>query len=126
MRILSVDDSAVIRKIIKSTTDAIGYDFAGAEGWEEASAYLKDNFMDVDLILLDWNMPSYDGYQILLMLKADENYKNIPVMMLTTESEKSNIVAAVKAGAINYLAKPFTPQDLTVKILECIGEGQNA
>ena len=121
MRILSVDDSAVVRKIIKSVIGVLGYDFIEAEDGEDALLLLETEYNDIGLILLDWNMPGLSGYEVLRALKKDERYKNIPVMMVTTESEKSNIVSAVRAGAANYLTKPFSNEDLLTKIMECTG-----
>ena len=121
MKILSVDDSVVVRKIIRSAIGVLGHDFIEAEDGEEALSLLETEYSDIGLILLDWNMPGLNGYEVLLILKEDERYKDIPVMMVTTESEKSNIVSAVRAGAINYLTKPFSNEDLLTKIMECTG-----
>ncbi|MCL1940367.1 MAG: response regulator [Synergistaceae bacterium] len=121
MKILSVDDSVVVRKIIRSAIGVLGHDFIEAEDGEEALSLLETEYSDIGLILLDWNMPGLNGYEVLLTLKEDERYKDIPVMMVTTESEKSNIVSAVRAGAINYLTKPFSNEDLLTKIMECTG-----
>ena len=122
MKILSVDDSAVVRKIIKSAIGVLGYDFIEAEDGKEALLLLETEYNDIGLILLDWNMPGLDGYEVLRILKENERYKDIPVMMVTTESEKSNIVSAIRAGAINYLTKPFSNEDLLAKIMECMGD----
>ena len=121
MRILSVDDSAVVRKIIKSVIGVLGYDFIEAEDGEDALLMLETEYNDIGLILLDWNMPGLSGYEVLRALKEDERYKDIPVMMVTTESEKSNILSAIRAGAANYLTKPFSNEDLLTKIMECTG-----
>ena len=75
------------------------------------------------LILLDWNMPGMDGLAFLEKIKNTAALKHIPVMMVTTESEKENIIKAIQAGAINYLVKPFTIEELMKKVLECMGEG---
>ncbi len=121
MKILSVDDSNIIRRIIRSVVNVLGHEFLEAAEGEEALAILEAENGQVDLVLLDWNMPGLSGYELLLTLKNDARFKHIPVMMVTTESEKSNIIQAVKAGAINYITKPFTSEDLIVKIMECTG-----
>lgn len=121
MKILSVDDSAIIRKIIRGTTEVLGYDFLEASNGEEALELLAVEHGNVSLILLDWNMPVMDGFSTLQALKADLRFSSIPVMMVTTEGEKKNIVDAVKAGAKHYLVKPFTPEDLMTHMMECIG-----
>ncbi|MGL4791910.1 MAG: response regulator [Anaerotignaceae bacterium] len=123
MTILSVDDSRIVRKIIKSAVDVLGYEFFEAEDGASALSLLEKMNGTVDLILLDWNMPELSGLEVLKILKEDEELSSIPVMMVTTESEKSNIVSAIRAGAINYLTKPFSSEELIGKILECVEEG---
>ena len=121
-RLLIVDDSSAIRKIIKAAADVLGMETQEAQDGIEALEKLSQAQAETDLILLDWNMPEMSGYDLLVHLKADEKYKDIPVMMVTTESQKSSIVAAVRAGAANYLTKPFTVDELQTKIMECLGK----
>ncbi|MGE0201122.1 MAG: response regulator [Candidatus Melainabacteria bacterium] len=121
MKVLSVDDSTIIRKIIRGTADVLGYDFLEATNGQEALDLLNNGNEDVGLILLDWNMPVLDGFQTLQALKESPALKGIPVMMVTTEAEKENIIRAIKAGAKHYVVKPFTPEDLMIKIMECMG-----
>ena len=123
MRVLSVDDSSVVRKIIKAATEVLEMELEEAEDGYEAFKKLENSKEKIDLILLDWNMPGLSGYDVLKKLKEEKEYCKIPVMMVTTESEKENIVAAIQAGAINYLTKPFTMEELMKKILECFGKG---
>jgi DNA-binding response OmpR family regulator len=78
-----------------------------------ASAF--GNFV-FDLILLDWNMPNMDGLTFLKTIKADDTFKNIPVIMVTSESEKTRIIEAIKAGAVNYVVKPFSKEVILEKI----------
>jgi len=84
---------------------------------------LSKKYQEIDLVLLDWNMPEMSGYDVLIEIKSSEKYKDIPVMMVTTEGQKSNIVAAIRMGAANYLTKPFTVEELETKIKECLEEG---
>lgn len=121
MKVLSVDDSKIIRKIIRGSVEVLGLEFLEAGDGAEALAILSEQHQDIALIVLDWNMPVLDGISTLRELKKDERFHGIPVMMVTTEGEKSNIVEAIKTGAKHYLIKPFTPEDLTSKMLECIG-----
>ena len=120
MKILTVDDSRMIRVIIKNTIKSLGFDVVEAANADIALEVIEEN-QDVNLILLDWNMPGMNGYELLKILKKDERFKNIPVMMVTTEGERKNVVKAIQAGAENYLTKPFTPEDLSTKVIECLG-----
>ncbi len=122
MKILSIDDSAVVRKIIRAAADVLQLEFVGAESGTEAMELLREHHETIDLILLDWNMPGLDGMDVLQLLKQDSEFARIPVMMVTTESENSKVVEAIKAGAINYMTKPFTMEELITKIMECMGE----
>lgn len=119
--ILSVDDSVMIRKIIGGTIRSLGYEFLEAENGLKGLEVLSEQANNIVLILLDWNMPLMNGYEFLEVVKKNSKYSSIPIMMLTTESEGSNVIKAIQAGAINYLTKPFTPEDLSVKIMECLG-----
>lgn len=123
MKILSVDDSAIIRKIIRNGVELLDYEFIEAGDGQEALAILEESYNDIALILLDWNMPGMDGLDFLQKIKENSVMQYVPVMMVTTESEKENIIKAIQAGAINYMVKPFTIEELTKKIVECIGEG---
>lgn len=122
-KVLSVDDSGVMRRIIGRTVDVLGYGFLEASNGLEALDVIAKNHEDIALIILDVNMPEMDGFEVLTRIKADPVYKPIPVMMLTTESERSRIIQAIQAGAVNYICKPFQQEDLTVKIAESLGEG---
>lgn len=120
MKILSVDDSGIIRKLIKSVADMLGYGFLEAANGQEAIEILASNYNDIALVILDWNMPVKDGFQTLLEIKEDPRFQRVPVMMATTESERSNIIRAIQAGARHYLTKPFTQEDLATRIAECL------
>jgi two-component system chemotaxis response regulator CheY len=120
-KILSVDDSTTIRKIIRSSVEVLNYELLEASDGNEALNILSKEQESIILILLDWNMPGMSGFDFLLAVKKDNIYRDIPVMMVTTEGEKVNIVKAVQAGVANYLLKPFTSEELTKKIMQCIG-----
>ena len=121
MNILTVDDSNTIRRIIGGIILTLGYGILEANCGVEALKVLKKNKGDVGLILLDWNMPGMNGLELLEEIKADDDFKDIPVIMVTTEGEKNYIVKAIQAGAANYMTKPFTQEGLATKIIECIG-----
>mgnify|MGYP002623501928 CR=1 FL=1 len=115
MRILLVDDSRTIRNIQKNTLKTLGFtDIAEAsDGLEALAAIAKER---PELMLVDWNMPNMDG--ITLIRKVRESDKGLPIIMVTTESEKSRVIEAVKAGVNNYVVTPFTAETLaeTVKL----------
>ena len=114
MKVLVVDDSLTMRKIIIKNLSQIGFeDVIEAADGEEALAKLKAN-PKIELILSDWNMPTMDGYQFLVEFRKTN--KNTPFIMVTTEAEKPKIVQAIQAGVNNYILKPFTNEQLQEKI----------
>jgi len=121
MKILLVDDSSTMRRIQANTLNSLGYaDLVQAEDGADALKKLKEN-PDVKLVLLDWNMPNMNGLECLKAIKADGDTKAIPVMMVTSEAEKTKIIEAVQAGASNYLVKPFDADSLKAKIAALMG-----
>ena len=123
MKLLTVDDSAVMRRIIADGAAVAGFDVLEAANGEAALDILSREAAEVAVILLDWNMPGLNGLETLKRIKADPRTAEIPVMMVTTESDRKSIVRAVQAGAANYLAKPFAAEDLITKIMQTVGEG---
>jgi len=114
MKILVVDDSSTMRRIITNTLKQIGEEtVVEAEDGREGMHQLKEN-PDVGLVLTDWNMPTMNGFEFLQ--KVRETNKDIPIVMITTEAEKANVVKAIQAGANNYVVKPFTADTLKQKI----------
>jgi two-component system, chemotaxis family, chemotaxis protein CheY len=121
MKILLVDDSNTMRRIQCNTLKQIGYeDVIQAEDGQDALQKLKEN-TDVSLVLLDWNMPNMNGIDCLKAIKANAATQNIPVMMVTSEAEKSRIIEAIQSGAANYLVKPFHADALKEKITAILG-----
>ncbi|UCG32610.1 MAG: response regulator [Phycisphaerales bacterium] len=113
MKVLLVDDSKTIRNIQKKALGTIGItEVTEASDGLEALACIKAQ--RPDLVLLDWNMPNMDG--ITLVRKVRESDKSLPMIMVTTESEKSRVMEALKAGVNNYVVKPFTAETLAEKI----------
>ncbi|GBU22010.1 chemotaxis protein CheY [Fibrobacteres bacterium R8-0-B4] len=116
MRMLLVDDSVTMRRIQKTQITGLGItDIIEAGDGQEALGKLKSN-MPIDMVLLDWNMPIMDGMAFLKTVRADAAFKDVKVIMCTSESEKSKVVEALKSGANNYIVKPFTPEALKEKI----------
>ena len=113
MRILLVDDSRTIRNIQKNVLKQLGHtDVTEAEDGVQALA--KFNEQVPDLMFVDWNMPNMDG--ITLVRKIREVNETVPLIMCTTEVEKSRVLEALKAGVNNYVVKPFTVESLGEKI----------
>lgn len=116
MKVMIVDDSSTMRRILKNCLSKLNFEtIVEAGDGLEAQLVLEQN-KDVALALVDWNMPNMTGYELLQVIKANDEYKNIKVIMVTTESEKTNVVMAIKAGASNYVIKPFTPEIIAEKI----------
>ena len=117
MKILLVDDSRTIRNIQKNVLSKLGYtDILEAEDGVQALALFDEH--SPDLALVDWNMPKMDG--ITLVRKIRESGNKIPLIMCTTEAEKSRILEAIKAGVNNYIVKPFTVDSLGEKITQTL------
>ncbi len=116
MKALIVDDSMVTRNIIKKFIAAMGYEALEAGNGQLALEVLEKQAPEVELILLDWNMPVLNGFETLKCVKKTEAYKHICVIMISTESEDDMIGEALGAGATGYLAKPFTEEAFIEKI----------
>ncbi|MEO5332340.1 MAG: response regulator [Magnetococcus sp. YQC-5] len=101
----------------------VGFEVLEAENGEVGIKVLEKHGPEVALILLDWNMPGMNGLETLKMIKADDRWSHIPVMMVTTEGEKDYIVKAIQAGAIHYQTKPFTQEEMATRIMEALGMG---
>ncbi|MGC4070291.1 MAG: response regulator [Polyangiaceae bacterium] len=121
--VLAVDDSRMMLRLIRGAIEAMGYKPLEATNGREALQVLAQNRGRVALILLDWNMPEMNGIETLRALKSDPIHSPIPVMMVTTESEKHAVVEAIRTGASHYLTKPFAQQDLVLRMMECLGRG---
>jgi len=127
MRALVIDDSRTMRRIVAGTLDKLGFETAEAEHGQAALDLLEGG-LDVDLACIDWNMPVMDGLTFVTSVRANPAWRDITLMMVTTESEQSQIVRALAAGAHEYLIKPFTPDAIRDK-LDLLGlavEGQPA
>jgi two-component system, chemotaxis family, chemotaxis protein CheY len=114
-RALIVDDSKVMRTILRRTLEARGFEVVEAENGRKALERLA--LMRIpDLALVDWNMPEMNGIELVFALRGDSSYDGMPVMMVTTETETEQVQRALKAGANEYLMKPFTEDILTDKL----------
>lgn len=115
IKILVVDDFPTMRRIIKNLLKDLGFENVdeaedGAMGLEK----LRNN--NFELVVTDWNMPNMDGLEMLKAIRADANLGKLPVLMVTAEAKKENIIAAAQAGANGYVVKPFTAAVLEEKL----------
>jgi two-component system chemotaxis response regulator CheY len=124
MKILVVDDSSTMRRIIQNTLARLGYkDIVQAADGVEAWQALQEN-PDIGVVITDWNMPNMNGLELVKKIRAEEKYKNIPIIMVTTEGGKKEVITALKAGVNNYIVKPFTPQVLKEKLEAVLGKNE--
>jgi len=115
IKILAVDDSPTMRRIIINTLKRAGYtDVIEANDGKDALAKMKVE--KPNLVITDWNMPEMDGLTFVTTLRGMDEFKQLPVLMVTTRSVKEDIMEAMKAGVNNYIVKPFTPDTLKAKI----------
>jgi two-component system chemotaxis response regulator CheY len=115
INVLIVDDFASMRRIISTCFKQLGFNnlFESIDG-EDALRILGKR--KIGLIVSDWNMPKINGLELLKAVRADDNLKSIPFLMLTTEGNKENVIQAVQAGVSNYIVKPFTLETLSSKL----------
>jgi two-component system chemotaxis response regulator CheY len=120
MSILVVDDFSTMRRIIKGLLQDLGFSniTEAADGLTALSLLKAGNF---DLLITDWNMPGMQGVELLREVRADERMKKLPVLMLTAEAKREQIVAAAQAGVSGYVIKPFTAATLKEKIGKIFG-----
>lgn len=119
MKILLIDDSKTMRNIQKSILKQLGYtEITEASDGQEAMKKLE--MFSPDLCLVDWNMPVMDGLTFVKAFRATN--KSTPLIMVTTEAEKSRVIDAIKAGVNNYVVKPFTPDLLSERITETLAK----
>jgi len=119
MQALVVDDSRAMRAILTRLLDGLGFDVAQAGDGQEALEVLAGGVRP-DVILIDWNMPVMDGLTFIKQCRAHDEYRDIVLMMVTTESEQAQIVRALAAGAHEYVIKPFT-EDVIAEKLALLG-----
>jgi two-component system chemotaxis response regulator CheY len=123
-RFLVVDDFSTMRRIVRNLLKELGYSNVD-EAEDGAGALAKLRSEPFDFVISDWNMPVMDGLTMLQNIRADAALSKIPVLMVTAEAKKENIVAAAQAGANGYVVKPFTAATLDEKLTK-IFEKMNA
>ncbi|EAH4935188.1 chemotaxis response regulator CheY [Campylobacter lari] len=124
MKLLVVDDSSTMRRIIKNTLVRLGHkDVLEAEHGVEAWDLLSQND-NIKVLITDWNMPEMNGLELVKKVRAEEKYADMPIIMVTTEGGKAEVITALKAGVNNYIVKPFTPQVLKEKLEDVLGTNE--
>lgn len=118
-KILVVDDSSTMRRILRMSLARCGYTNVeeagdGAEGLALCQA------KPFDCVLTDWNMPNMDGLQMILKLRELPAYASVPIVMVTTEGAKDDVIEALTRGATSYIVKPFTPETLSEKLRDVL------
>jgi two-component system, chemotaxis family, chemotaxis protein CheY len=116
MKALVVDDSRSMRTIISKQLRELGFTVEEAQSGQETLSKLHAAG-PFDIVLLDWNMPEMDGCEVLSLIRSQPRYKSMRVMMVTTESEMSQVAVALEAGANEYLMKPFDRESLLEKLV---------
>jgi two-component system, chemotaxis family, chemotaxis protein CheY len=123
-KFLVVDDFSTMRRIVRNLLKELGYaDVDEAEDGVQALHKLRSE--KFDFVVSDWNMPNMDGLEMLKQIRADAALSSLPVLMVTAEAKKENIIAAAQAGASGYVVKPFTAATLDeklAKIFEKLGK----
>ena len=115
MKILVVDDFSTMRRIIKNLLKDLGFsNIQEADDGSTALPMLQQG--DFDFVVTDWNMPGMQGIDLLRAISADDKLKHLPVLMVTAEAKKEQIVAAAQAGVNGYVVKPFTAATLKEKL----------
>ena len=115
VQILIVDDSSTMRRIMRLTLSRIGYTNV-EEGQNGVDGLAKAQTKQYNCIITDWNMPEMDGLEMVKNLRKLPNYEKTPVMMVTTEGGKQEVIEALMSGVNSYIVKPFTEQILDEKM----------
>lgn len=120
MYAIIIDDSSAMRMIIKRIVARLGFETVLAENGQDALDKMEAAKNDFAVALIDWNMPVMNGLEFIKIVRKDPRYKQLTLLMVTTESEHGQMVRALAAGAHEYLIKPFTPDAVSEK-LELLG-----
>jgi len=120
MRVLVVDDFSTMRRIIRNILKQLGFEsIEEAEDGQIALEKLLNG--EFKFVITDWNMPNMTGLDLLKSIRADDSLKDIPVLLVTAEAEKENVIQAAQAGVNDYIVKPFTAEVLKQKIDKIFG-----
>jgi len=120
VKILVVDDSQIMRNIVKNTFSEMKVPFTclEAENGKQALRQLEGN--DVSIVFLDWNMPGMDGIDFLKMVRFMPKYKDLPIIMVTSERGKFSVIEALQSGATDYIVKPVNAKVFKEKVQDIL------
>ncbi len=127
MKALVIDDSRTMRRIVTGILAPMGFEVTEAADGQQALDAMNAG-LEVDLACVDWNMPVLDGLSFVTAVRRERRWRDVTLMMVTTESEQAQIVRALAAGAHEYLIKPFTPDAIRDKLqlLGLVGSEESA
>lgn len=116
MRAMVVDDSRTMRLILGKTLGDLGYSVSQAANGREALDMLERDPEPVGLVLVDWNMPELNGIEFVRRMRSMPRFQNVRLVMVTTETQAEQMMAALEAGADEYIMKPFTSEVIVEKL----------
>jgi len=125
MKVLIVEDSGLIRRVIAKVATEQGYDTIEAGNGADGLAKLRKHGREIHLVVLDWNMPVMDGYEVLTKIRSAQEYDHVAVLMATSDGIEEDVIKALKAGADGYLVKPFTEETLSGRMEELLNAPKN-
>ncbi|MFN7901647.1 MAG: response regulator [Holosporales bacterium] len=120
MNVLIVDDYKTMLRIVRNLLKQIGFNNVD-EAEDGVAAYAKLQQRNYGLVISDWNMKPMSGYDLLIKVRADPRFKDLPFILVTAEGKTENVIAAKKAGVNNYIVKPFNAQTLQSKMAAVLG-----
>lgn len=121
MKIITVDDSATMRRIIMNSLKAIGYtQVVEAENGQAGLAKIQSE--GIDFVITDWSMPVMNGLELVKAIRSNAALQSLPILMVTAVGQKEEIVQAITAGVNGYIVKPFEPETLHAKIQQVLGK----
>jgi len=115
MKVLVVDDFPTMRRIVRNTIKQLGFNNI-VEAADGVDALEKLKIGGIDFVITDWNMPNMTGFELLKAIRADAAMSDTPVLLVTAEADKENVIQAAQAGVNNYIVKPFTVGVMEEKI----------
>jgi two-component system chemotaxis response regulator CheY len=116
MHALVVDDSRTVRRILGEMLRQLGFEVAEAADGRQALLRLDEAVETPDIVLVDWNMPEMNGLELIKNVRSQLRFRNVPLMMVTTENEMEQVAKALEAGANEYVMKPFDKEAIADKL----------